>query len=98
MSTLTNLPGKDVWVGFPFSNMGGMASWTSASSFTTSTFDAANDSVAVIFTAPRTGDIFDVEFPLTDTAFSGQGGLPPLGISGRVAQGQALNCQSRRAS
>ena len=87
MSTLTNLPGKDVWVGFPFSNMGGMASWTSASSFTTSTFDAANDSVAVIFTAPRTGDIFDVEFPLTDTAFSGTAKVGFVTLAGAAYPG-----------
>lgn len=72
MSSLVALPGGDRWVGFPFTHMGGMASFTTAGTvFTAATFDAANDSAAIVFPAPRTGDIYDVEFPMTNTAFSG---------------------------
>ena len=63
MSTLTALPGNSAHIGFPFSPLGGMAGVISAYS-TTFAFDAANDSIAVIFEAPKTGDLFDFEFHL----------------------------------
>ena len=63
MSTLTSLPGGDVFVGFPLSHLGGQTGVISSVS-TTFTFDAANDSICIVFEAPKTGDLFDFEFHL----------------------------------
>lgn len=63
MSSLIALPGSEPHIGFPFSSLGGMAGVISSYS-TTSSFDAANDSICVVFEAPKTGDLFGFEFHL----------------------------------
>ena len=69
--TLTAIQGADLWLGFPISLLSGLASLTSASYTNTMTFDAANDQCAVVFQAPRTGTIYDVEFSLAASTLTG---------------------------
>lgn len=80
MSTLTALPGSEPFVGFPFSHLGGMAGVISSYS-TTFTFDAVNDSYAIIFEAPFTGDLWNFEFHLT-AGFTGTLRMGVVDISG----------------
>lgn len=56
---LVDFTSTDLFIGFPFSAIGGRDYLFNSTTFT---FDALNDSYCLIFQAPRDGTIFDFEF------------------------------------
>lgn len=80
MSTLTTLPSGENFVGFPLTPLGGQAGVISGIT-TTFTFDAVNDSFAVVFEAPVTDDLWNFEFHLT-AGFTGTLRCGVVDISG----------------
>lgn len=75
---LVSIQGPDAWLGFPISALGGKV-YTAFS--TTTTFDAVNDSYAVIFEAPKDGDLFNFEFRLA-AGFTGTLRVGVVDLSG----------------